>query len=263
MSVAVITGAGRGFGLEIARRLHARGDTVLLTDIDVAGVEAAAASLGERAHGMAADARDPDAHRAVAARAAGLGRLAVWVNNAGVVETVKVWEHTDAAVARTLDVNVLGVIAGSRAAIEAMRGTGGGHILNLSSMSAFGPVPGLAVYAASKAAVLSFSMSLQGDLDEAGIPIRVHALCPDAADTQMVRDVEHEPDAAILFSGVSLLTADRVADAALALLDGRRIVRAVPAYRAALARFGALAPVAGLKVTHVLSRIGDRHRPQR
>ncbi|HEX8105960.1 MAG TPA: SDR family oxidoreductase, partial [Solirubrobacteraceae bacterium] len=170
--------------------------------------------------------------------------------------------HTDGDIERILEVNVLGAMAGSRVAVEAMRATGG-DILNLSSMSAFGPVPGLAVYAASKAAVLSFSMSLQGDLREAGIPIRVHALCPDAADTQMVRDVEREPDAAILFSGGSLLTAERVADEAVALLGSRRIVRALPGWRAALARSGALAPAGGLTLLRVLRRVGDRRRPQR
>ena len=59
---------------------------------------------------------------------------------------------------------------------------GGGQILILASMSSFGPVPGIGVYAATKAGVLGFTTSMQGDLDVAGIPIRVHALCPDAAD---------------------------------------------------------------------------------
>ena len=97
-------------------------------------------------------------------------------------------------------VNLRGVMHGSRAAVEAMREDGGGHILNIASMSSFGPVPGLGVYAATKAGVLSFSASLQGDLDLAGIPIRVHALCPDAAETAMSRGRAGEPDSAILFS---------------------------------------------------------------
>jgi len=259
MSVAVVTGAGRGFGLEIARRLHARGDTVLMTDVDQPAVDAAAAQVGERAHGMAADARDPAAHRAVAARARELGTLHTWVNNAGVARTMKAWEHPDADVDLMVDVNLRGTIHGSRAAIEAMRRSGG-HILNLASMSSFGSVPGLAVYAATKAGVLNFTTSLQGDLDRAGIPIRVHALCPDAADTQMVRDVRDQPDSAILFSGGSLLGADRVADEALRLLEGRRLVRAFPAYRAALIKSASFTPRAALRIMDGLAKVGERRR---
>ena len=80
------------------------------------------------------------------------------------------------------------------------------HIINIASLSALTPVPGLAIYAATKHAVLGFTGSLQGDLLDAGIPITVHALCPDAADTQLLREHDHEPAAAINWSGPRLLT---------------------------------------------------------
>lgn len=259
-TVAVVTGGARGFGLEIARRLVARGHTVLVTDLAADAVDAAVAQLGPRAHGRVADAADAGAQRETAQAAAALGRLAVWVNNAGVARAAKLWEHPDAEVELTVRVNLLGLLHGMRAAIEVMRENGGGHILNIASMSSFGPVPGLGVYAATKAAVLSITTSTQGDLDLDGIPIRVHALCPDAADTAMVRDVQHEPDAAILFSGGTLLDAGKVADAAVELLDGRRIVRTMPAYRAAIVRCSALVPTAGLKAMGAMRRIGERRR---
>jgi short-subunit dehydrogenase len=262
VSVAVVTGAARGFGLEIARRLVARGHVVVLADVDGDGVRAAAAQLGDRAHAREADVRDPGAHRALAAAAREHGVLEVWVNNAGVARADKAWEHTDDDVRLTVEVNLLGTMHGSRAAVDAMRGTGG-HILNLASLSAFGPVPGLATYAATKAAVVSYSGGLQGDLDIAGVPIRVHALCPDASDTRMVRDVADREDAAILFSGGGLLGADRVADEAVALLDGRRVVKTLPAWRGAIARVGVLWPRAGLAAMRILRRVGDRRRPGR
>ncbi|MDN5750579.1 MAG: SDR family NAD(P)-dependent oxidoreductase, partial [Pseudonocardia sp.] len=185
-TVAVVTGAGRGFGREIARRLVARGHRVVITDLDEGAVTATAAEIGATA--VAADARVADDHRRVAAAARALGPVRVWVNNAGVLRAGKVWEHADDDVELMIDANLLGVVHGSRAAVEVMRGsTAEGHLLNIASMSAHGPVPGLAVYAATKAAVLNFSLSLQGDLDLDGVPIRVHALCPDAADTAMVR----------------------------------------------------------------------------
>ncbi|ONI84575.1 hypothetical protein ALI22I_28920 [Saccharothrix sp. ALI-22-I] len=256
MEIAVVTGAARGFGLEIARRLRARGYEVVLADVDAA-VEDAARAIG--GHGAVADVRDPEAHRSVAARAAALGRVSVWVNNAGVVLTGQPWEHGDDVVRRTVEVNLLGVVFGCQAAVDVMR-AGGGRILNIASMSAFGPVPGLAVYAATKAAVLTFGLSLHGDLERAGVPVRVLTCCPDAADTKLLRDVQDDPASAILFSGGGLLSAAEVADRAVAMLDGRRLVRALPAYRAGMARAGAVVPSLGLKVLDLLRRFGDRRR---
>ncbi len=208
---------------------------------------------------MVADARVADDHRRVAAAAAELGPVGVWVNNAGVLRAGKAWEHPDADVALMIDANLSGVVHGSRAAVAAMRGRGG-HLLNIASMSAHGPVPGLAVYAATKAGVLAFSTSLQGDLDLERIPIRVHALCPDAADTALVRDEQSHCDTAILFSQKALLSPGAVADAAVAMLDGRRVVRSMPAGRAGLARIGGLVPRVGLPVLARMRAQGDKRR---
>ncbi len=254
---AVVTGAARGFGKEIARRLAARGHRVVITDLDADRVRAAAEELGVT--GVVADARVPADHRRAAEAAAALGPVAVWVNNAGVLRAGKAWELTDDEVALHLDVNVLGVVLGSRAAVEAMRARGG-HILNIASLSAHGPVPGLAVYAASKAAVLGFTTSLQGDLDLARLPIRAHALCPDAADTALVRNEQGHADTAMLFTQRTLLTPDAVADAAVALLDGRRVVRTLPAVRGGLLRFAQLVPRVSLPVLAQMRKQGDRRR---
>jgi short-subunit dehydrogenase len=204
--------------------------------------------------------RDPDAHRRVAATASERGELTVWVNNAGVAPASKMWEHDDDEVRRTVEVNFLGSLYGSRAAVEAM-GARGGQILNIASLAGLGPVPGLGVYAATKAAVVSLSVSLQGDLDIAGLPVRVHVMCPDAADTRMVRDVVDEDDAALLFSGGGLLSPADVADRTIELLDSRRIVRTMPAWRAGIVRTGAVLPTIGLRVLRILRWWGDRHRP--
>ena len=147
MATAVVTGAGRGIGREVAMRLARRGYDVLATDVDEATAQATADAIGERAWAMTQDVRDPDSHRAVVDAAQARGPVEVWVNNAGVLRTEKVWEHSDGDVRLITDVNLLGVMWGSRAAVDAMR-AGGGHVINLASMSAFGPVPGLAVYGA-------------------------------------------------------------------------------------------------------------------
>jgi short-subunit dehydrogenase len=255
--VAVVTGAARGFGREIARRLVARGHKVLITDLDEAAVTATAAELGAIA--MVADARVADDHRRVAAAAGELGPITVWVNNAGIARAGKAWEQSDDDVRLVIEANLLGVVHGSRIAIEAMRERGG-HLLNIASMSGLGPVPGLAVYAATKAGVINFTTSLQGELDLERIPVRAHALCPHAAATDLVRGAQDHPDSAILFSQRRLLTPAEVADAAVALLDGRRVVRSLPWHWAALQRIGALVPTLGLKGLATLRVLGERKR---
>ena len=210
---------------------------------------------------MELDVRDPDAHRVAATAAGELGPLEVWVNNAGVMRTVKCWEQPDDEVRLECEVNLLGVIWGSRAAVDAMRaGPRDAHIINIASMSALQPVPGLAVYAATKHAVLGFSGSLQGDLLDAGLPITVHAICPDGADTQLVREHDDEPEAAIIWSGRRLLTVDEVADQAVALLDSRKLVHVVPRWRGWGARANAMAGRAGLRTAPLLRRVGERRR---
>jgi NAD(P)-dependent dehydrogenase (short-subunit alcohol dehydrogenase family) len=256
--VAVVTGGARGFGREIARRLVARGHRVVITDIDAEAVAATAGEIG--AVPVAADARDAAEHRRVAAEAADIGPVTVWVNNAGVLRAGRAWEQPEADVALMVEANLLGVVHGSRAAVEVMQPRGG-HVLNIASMSAHGPVPGLAVYGATKAAVLAFTTSLQGELSLARLPIRAHALCPDAADTALVRNERENPDTALLYSQpAGLLTPERVADAAIALLDGRRVVRSLPVSRAVLMRIGATAPRMALPVLAALRTWGDRRR---
>lgn len=255
-STAVVTGAGRGIGLALARRLAAEGHRVVLTDIDGAAAEAAAAAVGNGAVGLAQDVREIDSHRRVAAEATGLGPLAVWVNNAGILWAGPAWEHTDEELAAIIEVNVRGVMAGSAAAIGAM-GADGGGILNIASISALTPVPGLALYAATKAAVLSYTTSLQGDLRHAGLPIRVRALCPDVVGTTMVTDRAKDPGAALLFSGPKPLKEDAVARAGLALLDSPQIFRVVPRWRGVLTRGLDLAPSVGLSALGLMRRLGE------
>lgn len=260
MATAVVTGGARGIGREVAIRLGRRGYDVLVTDLDEAGAQETAAAIGERAWSMRQDVRDPEAHRAVARAAAERGPVEVWVNNAGVLRTEKTWDHSDDDVRLMTEANLLGVFWGARAAVEAMRAQGG-HIVNMASMSAFGPVPGLAVYGATKHGVLGFTESLQGDLEDSGIPIRVHAVCPDGVDTRMVRDNADEPEAAIIFSGgKKLLTAEQVADKIVELLDSTAIVLTIPRSRAGLARFAGRYPRVGLKTLSFFKRVGERNR---
>ncbi len=261
-AIAVVTGAGRGLGRLVAERLARRGLTVLCTDLDAAAASATAAAIGGGAWALAQDVRDPDSHRAVAAAAAARGPVTVWVNNAGVLAVGAAWEHDDATVRRLVEVNVLGVVWGARAAVEAMR-AGGGTLINIASISSLVPAPGLAVYGSTKHAVLGFTTGLQGDLDRAGVRIRCAAVCPDAMETDMVKGVAHHDASSVLYSARTMLRAEDVADEVAALLDRPRLVTVLPRARAALIHAFHAFPALQLKVIERFYKVGQKARARR
>ncbi|MBA3501449.1 MAG: SDR family NAD(P)-dependent oxidoreductase [Myxococcota bacterium] len=253
--VAVVTGAGRGLGRKIAERLARRDIHVVCTDIDEGAARTTAAIVDGT--GLGQDVRDGESHRAVARAARAIGEVEIWVNNAGVLSVGDTWEMNDAAVRRIVEVNLLGLIFGCHAALDVMaRGT----ILNIASMSALVPTPGLAVYGATKHGVLGYSLSLSGELRRASRPITVSTLCPDAMAGEMTGAVQHESSAGLLFSSGTLLTLDEVAEEAVALVDRPKLVRTIPAYRAALAHLIRPFPRLGLPLVEQFAKLGRRRQ---
>ncbi len=256
---AVVTGAGRGIGRAIAQLLVGRGYAVVLTDVDGDAARRTAEEIGAVV-GLAHDVRDEAAHASVAAEASRHARLAVWVNNAGVGYDGTLAELSSEQVEGLVDVNLKGVLWGMRAALASF-GPEGGDVVNLASSSGLGPVPGLAVYAATKAAVVSVTMSAGV---EARRGVRVHALCPDGVDTAMVAAMRPDGAAkALVHSGGRLLTAAETAQAAVALIGSRRMVRTLPAWRGGLLRLGPLLPSqtgAGFAAFEALGRRAMRRR---
>jgi NAD(P)-dependent dehydrogenase (short-subunit alcohol dehydrogenase family) len=246
-------------GRETARRLAARGYQVLVTDLNEASARETAELIGSGAWAMAQDVRDPDSHRKAAAAAGERGPLKVWVNNAGILKTEKTWDHPDDDVRLMVEVNLLATIWGARAALGAMRSDPAGcHIVNMASMASFGPVPGLGVYAATKHGVLGLTESLQGDLVLAGLPIRVHAVCPDLVDTGMMREHAGNPEYALGFSGTKIYTPEEIADEIVKLLDSDKIVLSIPRNRMVVARLAGLFPRTGLRVAQLFLGTGQK-----
>lgn len=256
---AVVTGAGRGLGRQIAGLLVRRGYQVLVADVDEDAAKGAAAELGERAEAMVVDVRDEAAVLAARDRMVEwAGRLDVWVNNAGVLVTGPVWEHDEQQRRRVLEVNALGTINGTLAAVEAMRATGGGHVINIASLAGLSAVPGEGVYAASKHAVMGFSLSAVADLRAARIKdIHISCLCPDGIWTPMLHDRLDDPGAALSFSG-RLLQPEEVVEAVDELLDKPRLVTAVPGWRGTMCRVGDVFPALGLAGLPVMTARGRR-----
>ena len=252
--VAVVTGAGRGIGRGIAELLVARGYAVVVTDLDAEAATRTAEEVGA-VLGLGHDVRDEAAHAAVVAAAVKHGQLVAWFNNAGVGHDGTLVDLSSQAVRRLVEVNLLGTVWGTRAALGAF-GPAGGDVVNIASLSGLGPVPGLSMYAATKAAVVSLSASVQAETPRG---VRVHALCPDGVDTAMVEAMDPRGMAKELnHSGGRLLAVEEVAAAAVGMLGSRRVVRSVPGWRGALVRTTSLAPGVAMKGLPVFRWLGRR-----
>ncbi|MCA9538127.1 MAG: SDR family NAD(P)-dependent oxidoreductase [Myxococcales bacterium] len=177
---AFITGAASGIGAALAAALVARGAHVWLTDRDAERlgptVEALRA-VGGTVFGRSLDVTDADAFAAVVDEAwTRSGGLDLVFNNAGVGLAGEVRDLKAADWRPLFEVNVLGVANGITAAYPRMVAAGRGHLVNIASGAALAPRPGMAPYAASKAAVLSLSLSLRAEAALHGV--RVSAVCP-------------------------------------------------------------------------------------
>jgi NAD(P)-dependent dehydrogenase (short-subunit alcohol dehydrogenase family) len=256
---AVVTGAGRGLGRLLARLLVERGHQVLVTDLDEHAAAATAAELGARAFPRRLDVRDAAAVGAardeIVARA---GRLGVWVNNAGVLVTGPAWQQDEATRRLMIEVNALGTINGTVAAIDAMRGNGGGHVVNVVSLAGVTAVPGEAVYAASKHAAIGFSLSTLADLRLAGVrDVDVSCVCPDGIWTPMLHDKLDDPASALSFSG-RLLRPEEVVAVVADVLDRPRPVTTVPRWRGLQARVADAFPRLGVRAAPLAVALGRR-----
>jgi NAD(P)-dependent dehydrogenase (short-subunit alcohol dehydrogenase family) len=239
---AVVTGAGRGIGLEIARRLADRGYVVNLTDVDAGAAAHAAKRIGGDCWASELDVTDLDACRRTARDAARRGSLGVWVNNAGILLPGLAHDQAAEEQRAMLEVNAIGTFNGTTAALGPMRETGSGHVINLISLAGLVAAPGEVAYAASKHAALAFTLGTLYDLRRSGIAgIEVSAVCPDGVWSPMLHDKVDDPAAAASFSGVMLLPQE-VADCVECLLDRPRPLVSIPRWRGALVRVYAAFP---------------------
>ncbi len=191
-TTALVTGAARGIGLAVARRLVMEGAQVWLTDIRDDEGALAAAELGASAVYRRLDVREPsDWERVVTECMQHHGRLGVLVNNAGITgfeshPGAHDPEHVSLEAWRAvMATNLEGVMLGCQAAIGAMRATGRGSIINIGSRSGVVGIPGAAAYAASKAAVRNHTKTVALWCAEQGLAIRCNVVQPAAVLTPL------------------------------------------------------------------------------
>jgi len=174
--VALITGSARGIGFNIAEQLGRRGATVVISDVLDDTLEEAASRLADQGIDVFAartDVTDPKACQELVDRTLSeAGRLDVLVNNAGISIVANFEECEPAACKRLMDVNVMGSIYMTHAALDGLKRSRG-HVVFVSSVSGIRAIPTGSIYSASKAAMRSFAESLRLELKPHGIHVGV------------------------------------------------------------------------------------------
>ena len=191
---AIVTGGAGGIGKGIVGALVREGARVWIADINEALAQQTAeefrrAGADVEAHAM--DVTDRPAVEDLVERAWDhFGGLDMLFNNAGVAHFGDLLDMDDSAWQRTVDINIMGVIHGVRAAYPRMAKAGRGKIVNTASVAGLGPTPGLAIYSLSKHAVVGLSRSLYIEAEQYGVG--VHVVCPGLVDTPMVDNAAYE-----------------------------------------------------------------------
>lgn len=182
---AIVTGAARGVGREIAGQFAERGAAVAVVDINAEGALQAAEEIGSNALTIACDVSSWQAVEAMVETViAQLGRIDIVVNNAGICERVTIEQLTPESWDRILAVNLRGPFLVCKAVVPHMKSLGSGRIINITSVA--GKIGGLMVglhYTASKGGLLAFTKGLARELAPFGIT--VNSVCPAMVDTEM------------------------------------------------------------------------------
>ncbi|MFG1998931.1 SDR family oxidoreductase [Spirillospora sp. NPDC048911] len=230
--VIAITGAARGIGLATARALKAKGATVVIGDIDEAAAKQAGDELDVPA--VTIDVTSRESFEAFLAKVESeAGPLDVLVNNAGIMPIGPVTAESDADARRCIDINVHGVMLGTKLALDRMLPRGHGHVINIASVAGVLPTPGLALYNASKAAVVAFTEATRLEVQDRGV--HVSAVLPTFTNTELIAGTRSP-------KGQKNAEPEDIAATVVALVGKPRPQVTVPAKLGAQIRLGALFP---------------------
>ncbi|GLZ14332.1 short-chain dehydrogenase [Actinomadura sp. NBRC 104425] len=260
MSIAIVTGGASGIGRAIATALVARGDTVIVTDIDVEGAEKVADRLNGlgrgRASSAALDVTDAaavtDVYKGVKAE---YGSLDLVFNNAGIAIGGLAEELTLDHWNRAIDINLKGVVHGVHAAYPIMLEQRSGHIVNTASLAGLVPMPIGIPYTATKHAVVGMSLGLRAEAAARGVKVSV--VCPSFVDTPLLRNVNPDlPETAmsgnarddIKKASPRLYTAEKLARDIMRGVDRNRALIVAPAHGRAAWRGMRLSPDGAVRV---------------
>ena len=258
--VVVITGAAGGIGRKLAALLAGRGARLVLTDIRKEKLEELEKTIqteGIDVRIVEHDVTRPESWNALMSKVLyAFGRMDVLINNAGVVQPAAAWGISQDKIEQQLNVNLLGTIYGCRAALRVMKKQSFGKIVNVASLGGIVPMPGEAVYCATKYGIRGYSLSLAAELQ--ATPIEISVVLPDSVDTPMLAyELEHN-EAVMSFIGVPLKP-EKVARGILKAVIKHKREILIPAGMGSLCRTAMAFPSLFFLLFPLLKRIGGRN----
>ncbi|MGA9359843.1 MAG: SDR family oxidoreductase [Mycobacterium sp.] len=188
-NTVAVTGGARGIGLAIATALHSMGAKVAIGDIDEAAVKDAGSRLGLRVcRGL--DVTDRQSFTEFLDNVEDqLGPIDVLVNNAGLIAVGNAVDEDEAVSRRVLDVNIWGVMLGTKLGAQRMLARGRGHVINIGSLGSVLPAAGLATYGATKHAVLGYTDTVR--MENRGRGVHFSVIMPTLTNTEMIAGFGH------------------------------------------------------------------------
>ncbi len=241
--VILITGAGSGVGQNLAVELEKLGASLVLLDISEKGLKQTLNSLSnQNTEFFILDVRSSERWVQVIDKVLEkYKKIDILFNVAGYLFPGYVHEFPLEEIDKHVDINVKGVILGTKLCSKIMIKQGFGHIINIASLAGISPVPGLSLYSASKFAVRGFSLSVAQELKEKGIFVTV--VCPDAIQTPMLDVQKNREEARLTFSGGKILSVNEISKLILGVVlkkKPREIT--IPKTRGFLAKLANLLP---------------------
>ncbi|MFL5823697.1 MAG: SDR family oxidoreductase [Solirubrobacteraceae bacterium] len=229
-----ITGGARGIGRATATALIAQGARVAIGDIDAALAEQTAGELGAGTVGLPLDVTDRDSFASFLDQVEDrLGPLDVLINNAGIMPIGRFVEESDATAQRMIDINLVGLIYGSKLALERFLPRRRGHLVQIASAAGKMGFSGGATYCATKHAVVGLSEALKAELHGSGVDISV--VMPVVVNTELGSGLPET-------RGFKAVQPEDVADAIVEALQTGRFEVFVPRAMSGMVRFAALMP---------------------
>lgn len=259
MKTIFITGCANGIGKHLAETFVSLNYQVIASDFDLIKLQQNSRLQHSEVLCLKLDvSKAEDWQEAIKKAVEKFKKIDISINNAGVITPNFLSDLSLQEIDLQLNVNLKGVMYGSKFAADAMIKQGFGHIINIASLAGVAPIKGLSVYAASKFGVRGFTLSIANEMKQKGIDVSV--ICPDLVDTNMLTlQLDYEA-ANLTFSG-STLSVNDIADAIInRAIKNKEVEILLPKSRGLLAKIGNFFPFLANFLTETLSKKGNKKR---
>lgn len=259
MKTIFITGCANGIGKFLAQKLLALNYQIIATDIDYESLESIQWNSDKIFLQKLDVSKADDWKNIINWALTKVEKIDILINNAGVIKPSFVSDLETKDVDFQIDVNLKGVIYGTKFVSDVMLKQGFGHIINLASLAGVAPIEGLPIYSASKFGVRGFSIAAAYELKRKGIDVSV--VCPDLVDTNMLTLQLDYESANMTFSGDKILSVEEIFEA----IYKRGIIKKeleimIPKSRGILAKIGNFFPKTGGFLSEIFTKKGNKRR---